>query len=192
MKNRVTPLLDKMRNELDIMYDSTKSSKARDDAKKRYDALKEIYKDIADNVDDYEVTKVLYEIMDIESAIAKTPTLLEDTCLVRYGHFDEEMASKIGEVQALEGFLSASYDDTTVFPKATAHFAQKCNRWKMTILAPKGTKGIRLNSYFNALTTEQEWLLKRDQKFRVLEWATGVPDPHCGTRKTVTIELIPD
>ena len=81
--------------------------------------------------------------------------------MVRYGHFDESMC-KVGETFSFDGFLSISYADPTVPVQGTGvkHFAQKPDRWKIIVLAPKGTKGIRLNDQFNALTTEKEWLLR--------------------------------
>ena len=190
MNNRALPLLNKMKKQARIMYDDNANNSAKQIAKQKYDQMKEIYTELADNIGDFEVTKVLYEIMDIDMAIEKAPELIENVCLVRYGHFDEEMASKIGEEQTLKGTLSTSYDDTTKAPEGTEHFASKCHRWKMTILAPKGTKGIRLNNYFNAYTTELEWLLQREQKFEVLEYRMDTPDPTCGTRPNVTIRLL--
>lgn len=200
--NRVLPLLNKMRDKLLIIYDPDASSTSIQAAERQYQELwrqyAEMVDEIYDDTGDSNLRTVLWEIAYIDSAIAKTPELEQDTALVRYGHFDESMC-ELGEIFDLEGFLSTSYDDVTREANATDHFARKCHRWKITILAPKGTRGIRLNNFFHALTSEREWLLDRNQKFEVLEYNLDdedYGDTFCKRqgykRKRVTIRLIND
>lgn len=190
LMEEVTPLLNRMKQKYKLVVDETLDNEIRKYAIMEYNELKKIYMNIADNVDDFDVTKTLYEIMDLDAAIISTPKLAQDTCFIRYGHFNEDMC-QIGEVFDLKGFLSISYDDATLPPDATSHFADKQDRWRMIILAPEGTEGIRLNSYFNALTSEREWLLPRNMKFEVVDYGT-VMDPGVGKRNTVTIRLLPE
>ena len=188
MQNRVNPHINKMKATFRKSLDPLTKPRERRKLEREYKKMKKEFKEMAKDIGDThlrELEKVLLEIVEIDEAIEKTPRLLEDTCLVRYGHFYEEFC-KVGETFSLEGFLSTSYDDATMRPDATSHFANKPNRWKITVLAPKGTRGIRLNSYFGALTTEREWLLQRNQKFEVVGYNLE------GRRNEVTIRLIVD
>ena len=187
--NKISPLLNKMRDKYKIVVDETLETEVRMKAIEDYQELKAEFEDIANSFDDFAVTKLLYQIMDIDNIIVKSPELMQDTCVVRYGRFDESMCI-VGETFIFDGFLSTSYDDVTSRPDATSHFADKPNRWKIIVLAPEGTSGTRLNDQFNALTTEREWLLERQQEFEVL-WHGKTTDPTHpdGVRNTVVIRL---
>ena len=188
MEEQLTPLLNKMKDKYKIIADETVDPEI---AMKAIDDYKILEKDFAKKVEkikDPEVQNILWEIKDLDSTIIKSPRLAQNTAFVRYGNFDEDMC-QVGEVFDIDGFLSTSYDDITYQPEATDHFASKAHRWKIIVLAPEGTEGVRLNNYFNALTTEREWLLQRNQKFEVLEYGT-VSDAYNPRRKTVTIRLL--
>ena len=190
---RVRPLLNRMREKFKDIIDTNINTEHGVNLKmKKIDEYNKLYNEfekLANSFDNFEVTKLLYQIVDIDQIIAISPRLLQDTALVRYGHFDEAMC-EVGETFSFESFLSTSYDDMTRKPDATSHFANKPHRWKIIILAPEGTYGTRLNAQFNALTTEREWLLERDQKFKVV-WHGKTNDPTHpqGKRNTVVIQL---
>ena len=191
MDTKVIPLLNKMRDKFEEISEIDADTHYELKKKKidEYIELHKNFEELANSFDDFEVTKLLYKILDIDEIIIGSPRLLQDTALVRYGHFDESMCV-VGETFSFEGFLSTSYDDMTQKPDATSHFADKPNRWKIIILTPEGTRGTRLNNQFNALTTEREWLLAREQEFEVV-WHGKTPDPThpTGERNTVVIRL---
>ena len=115
-----------------------------------------------------EIKNAMWEMVYMDKAMIESPALLQDTFLVRFGHFDEAMC-EVGKTVKLDGYTSTTYESGSA-----SHFEDKMadnpNRWAILIMADEGTSGIRLNSQFNALTTEREWLLARDQEFDVVEF----------------------
>ena len=56
------------------------------------------------------------------------------------------------------------------------------NRWAILVMAETESNGVRLNSQFNALLTEREWMLIRNQEFDVVEYDEGA--------RTILIKLV--
>ena len=110
----------------------------------------------------------------MDSAIKKSPGLTQNTVLYRCGHWDTSL--KKGDIGSFKGYSSTTYDSSV------QDIFEKGNRYKIKIYADKGSKGIRLNSQFDAYESEKEWLLPRNQKFEVLK----VDD----VKQTVEIRLI--
>lgn len=127
-------------------------------------------------LDGLDIEKAMWDILDLDGAIAKSPLLLQDTALVRFGHWFDEWC-EVGKIVSFDGFSSTTYKS-----ESADHFAGKPGRWAIRVLAEEGTRGIRLNSQFNAYEFEREWLLGRYQKFEVMEYDK--------TSKTCTIKLI--
>lgn len=115
-----------------------------------------------------EIKDAMWEIVDMDTSIEKSPNLLQDTFFVRFGHFNDEWCEE-GKVVKYDGYTSTTYESG-----AAQHFESKMednpNRWAILIMADEGSNGVRLNNQFSALTTEREWLLARNQKFEVIEF----------------------
>lgn len=123
------------------------------------------------------VFRIIDEIKDIDTAMVKAPELQQDTCFIRAGAWKLDF-NKIGEIFEWEGFAGITYNNRPV------NLGHDSLAYNITILAPKGIKGVRLSKQFDGLVGEREWLLPRGQKFHVLEFDE---DAH-----TCTIELIID
>ena len=95
--------------------------------------------------------------------MAKAPPLQQDTCFIRAGAWNLYF-NKVGEIFEWDGFAGISYKNRPV------DLGHESTAYNITILAPKGTRGVRMSDQFDALTNEREWLLPRGQKFRVLEF----------------------
>lgn len=120
------------------------------------------------------IKEINEHIKNMDSAIKKSPGLTQNTVLYRCGHWDTSL--KKGDIGSFKGYSSTTYDSSV------QDIFEKGNRYKIKIYADKGSKGIRLNSQFDAYESEKEWLLPRNQKFEVLK----VDD----VKQTVEIRLI--
>ena len=106
-------------------------------------------------------------IRNMDSAIAKTPGLEQDSIIFRAcdtfeGHL------RAGDVSSFKGYASCS------FQKESAKGFHDDGRYMLKILAPKGQKGIAMNAKnngqkFTTYSHEHEYLLPRNQEFQVLE-----------------------
>ena len=130
----------------------------QDEYWKRY--IKDLSKDeLEELINDIETW-----IKDLDSAIAKTHGLTQDTTLLRADdYFDTTL--EVGDYGNFSGFPSTSYQE-----RGADQFMND-ERYKVTILAPKGTKGIAMNGKhgWNAVGKEHEYLLPQNQKYLVLE-----------------------
>ncbi|MEE0942678.1 MAG: hypothetical protein UIB63_06175 [Methanobrevibacter sp.] len=69
----------------------------------------------------------------------------------------------------LEKYLNLNYIPVQLIKEHGAGFDSP-RRYRITILAPEDTRGTRMNDQYGSLTFEREWLLKRHQRFEVLEF----------------------
>ena len=156
LHDEVVPLLDKHRN---AVFEGKGT-------KRIYNKINKVinkYKASAEFDSTDKVFKVIEEIRDIDTAMAKAPALQQNTCFLRAGAWDL-LFNKVGKIIEWDGFAGISYKDRPV------DLGHESLSYNITILAPKGAKGIRLSKQFDAITGEREWLLPRGQKFRVLEF----------------------
>ncbi len=117
---------------------------------------KSISKDV-----DLLLKQIKKEIKMLDSAIEKSPGLTKNTRLVRFGEFDSNL--KVGDEGVLKGFTSTSYVEDGIQ-------GYKSGKKKyMEILAPKGQKGVSMNGVNRIFNEEHEFLLPRNQRYRVLE-----------------------
>ncbi|WP_407420685.1 phage minor head protein [Methanobrevibacter sp.] len=101
---------------------------------------------------------------NLDSALEKSPGLIQDTILYRADDcFDVTLA--VGDYGNFSGFPSTSFQE-----RGADQFLDE-GRYKVKILAPKGTKGIAMNGKhgWNAKTSEHEFLLQTNQKYIVLD-----------------------
>ena len=101
----------------------------------------------------------------MDRAIERSPPLDVDVTLFRYGDFFEGM--KVGDTGKFKGYTSTSLQEATAEQFKNGYYGDTKNRFKITIRANKGQKGILLNDTFETVK-EHEWLLPRNQKFIVL------------------------
>ena len=105
-------------------------------------------------------------IEQIDSAIERSPPLSRDTTFFRYGFFPSGM--KVGDTGKFKGYTSTTYQEKTAERFKEGYDGGEEGRYKITIKAPKGTKGVLLNEQFEAMR-EHEFLLSRNQRYMVLE-----------------------
>jgi len=169
------PILDKLRvNSKEILNAETDAQKTL--LLEREKGLMNKLGDIVDNIPRQSgcgaslksIKNAIWEIVYMDKSIMKSPALLQDTFFVRFGHFDKSWC-EVGKNVKLEGYTSTTYESNSA-----SHFEDKMdenpNRWAILIMADEGSSGIRLNDQFDALTSEREWLLARDQEFEVVEF----------------------
>lgn len=103
------------------------------------------------------------KIRNIDSAIEKSPGLTQNTIFFRSGHWNKGL--KKGDVSSFgNGYVSTSYK------KETTEMFKYDERYDIEIYADKGAKGLSLDgSMFDCMDGEKEFLLKRNQKFEVIE-----------------------
>lgn len=170
LRDEVHPILDEIRENISKGKSITALEQKLNKVKDKYINNGDI--SMADRV-----FRVIDEIKDIDIAMVKAPELQQDTCFIRAGAWKLEF-NKIGEIFEWEGFAGITYKNRPV------DLGHESLSYNITILAPKGTKGVRLSDQFDGITPEREWLLPRGQKFRVLEFDE--------VEHTCTIELIID
>lgn len=102
---------------------------------------------------------------NLDSAIKKSPPLVMDTTLYRYGDFPSGL--KVGDTGKFKGYTSTTYQEKTSEKFKKGYDGKEEGRYKITIRSPAGTKGVLLNDTFEAIK-EHEWLLPRNQKWMVL------------------------
>lgn len=113
----------------------------------------------------------------IERCIEKAPGLNQDTILFA-GAIGVDKNTKIGDELYFKGFQGVSYSKEI----GEEYKEKEEERYLFTIMAPKGSKGIRINNTFDGIEREKEWLLQRNQSFKVLDINHE--------EKTVVVELI--
>lgn len=171
MKDKALPILDKYYAEVNRI----KSTESRL-CKKLLGDYEKLVKEAYEMEHNSQIETLMWDLVDMESAMAKSPALHENTMFIRDGFWDEAW-NKVGKIFELEPYSSTTYKE------GGAGFGEE-GRYKITILAPKGTRGTRMNNQYDSLIGEREWLLKRHQRFEVLEFDD--------VKKTCTIRLIPD
>ena len=134
--------------------------------------------EIIDNVEDpnfeslCDLTRIknaMWEIAYMDIAVEKSPPLLQDTFLVRFGHINPEWL-KVGKTIKFDGFGSTTYESNSA-SYFESKMADNPNRWAILIMAEEGTNGSRLNSrQFDAYATEREWMLARNQEAEIVEF----------------------
>jgi len=102
----------------------------------------------------------------LDSAIDKSPGLAVDSTFYRYGDFPSGM--KVGDTSKFKGYTSTSYQEATAERFKEGYDHDSTGRYKITIKAPAGTKGVLLNDTFEGVK-EHEYLLSRNQRYMVLE-----------------------
>ena len=117
-------------------------------------------KTVVKNLDKF-IKETEREIEMLDAAIAKSPGLTQNTRLFRYGRFDGNM--KVGDVGILKGFTSTSYVEDGI------HGYKAPGKKFIEILAPKGQKGVAMNGVSKFYNEEHEFLLPRNQKYKVIE-----------------------
>ena len=105
-------------------------------------------------------------IRNLDSAIDKSPPLSHDTTFYRYGFFPQGM--KVGDTGKFKGYTSMTYQEKTAERFKEGYYGGEEGRYKITIKAPHGTKGVLLNDTFEGVK-EHEFLLGRNQRYMVLE-----------------------
>lgn len=125
--------------------------------------------------EDSTLADYIEEMKQIDMAQAKAPALTQDTLMGRQTLWDLSF-NEVGKVCEWDGYGSSSYIAEGVDVNSSM------SKYTVTILVPKGHKGVRLSQQFRAITEEREWLLPRGQKFKVIEFDE--------VNKTATIELI--
>lgn len=105
----------------------------------------------------------------ISNSIEKTPALEQDTILYRYGRIPGDIQE--GGHGKFKGFTGLSYNKYTAHTeiKSWASWMDKSHRYKLTVYAPKGTKGIVLNQHTGCRDYQSELLLDKNQNFIVLK-----------------------
>lgn len=101
----------------------------------------------------------------IDQAIEKSPSLLKDTVVYRYGALPHDISE--GDVGKFKGFTSTSFQEGTVEKFKNGYYGDLDTRYKLKIYAPKGTRGVLVNDTFEAVK-EHEWLLPRNQRYYVV------------------------
>lgn len=104
----------------------------------------------------------------ITESIEKTPPIQHDTILYRYGRIPDDIQE--GGHGKFKGFTGLSYNKYTAHTeiKSWAKWMDKSHRYKLTVYAPKGTKGIVLNNHTGCRDYQSELLLDKNQNFIVL------------------------
>lgn len=99
----------------------------------------------------------------LDRTIKRVPGLAQDTTLYRACDvFDGSL--KPGQKGKFKQYIS------TTFQKKSADAFSASDRYDLTILAPKGQKGVVANDgRFDVWIREHEWLLPRNQEYIVLE-----------------------
>ena len=168
--DKALPTIDKLRK---VNKDLIKGKDIAKNTAKREKLINELG-EITDNIPRQtgcyasllKIQNAMWEMVYMDEAILKSPKLAQDTFLVRFGHFGEELC-EIGKTVEMEGYTSTTYESGSA-----SHFEDKMaenpNRWAILIMADEGTTGIRMNYQFDALTSEREWLLARNQEFEVV------------------------
>lgn len=110
-------------------------------------------------------------IQNISNAIARGDGLLQNTKLYRGGFMEKDL--RIGDVSSFEGFTSTSFNEASAeaYTRETGNPNYRDN-YMITILAPKGTKGVAVNGLPSDMTPwafEHEFLLNHGQEFVVLD-----------------------
>lgn len=103
---------------------------------------------------------------NLDSAIDRSPPLDIDTTFYRYGDFPSGL--RVGDTGKFKGYTSTTYQEKTAERFKDGYDHDSSGRYKITIKAPKGTKGVLLNDTFEGVK-EHEFLLGRNQKYMVLE-----------------------
>lgn len=127
------------------------------------------------------IQDIIHLVENLQSAINKTKGLTQDTTLFRGGIMDRNIG--VGDISSFKGFASTSYQKSSA---EGFYYDDYPDNYLITILAPKGTKGIAIggNNGWNSWSHEHEFLLGLDQKYQVIDI------DH--TAQTATIMLIND
>ena len=127
------------------------------------------------------IQDIIYLVENLQSAINKTKGLTQYTTLYRGGIMDRNIG--VGDISSFKGFVSTSYQKNSAEGFYGDDYPEN---YLITILAPKGTKGIAVGGEngWTAWSHEHEFLLNLDQKYQVIDI------DH--TAQTATIMLIND
>lgn len=101
---------------------------------------------------------------NLDSAIAKSPTLQNKTVLYREGYFDINLSK--GEIGEWKAYTSTSFQKS-----GTSGFVDE-NTYSIKILANEKTKGLAIRGIGKGncgFAEEHEFLLGRNQKYQVLD-----------------------
>lgn len=122
----------------------------------------------------WDVDDIIAQTHAVQGIIDKMPGLEVDTVLIRYGSLFNHQDLKVGDISSFAGFAFSSYDSEGIYSSYQRGYDEKSERYKITILAPKGTKGISagiqryLEMWFHTNTGRSEFIHSLNQEFIVL------------------------
>ena len=107
----------------------------------------------------------------ISQAIDKSPRVVEDCIVYRYGELPMDIG--VGGHGKFNSFTSTSYNEYIAFKDIPTggtwlSSADKAKRYKMRIFTPTGTKGVVLNEHTGCRDWQSELLLDKGQRYIVL------------------------
>lgn len=123
----------------------------------------------------WDVDDVKAKTNAVQGIIEKMPGIEVDTVFIRYGTLFNDMELEVGDISNFAGFAFSSYDSEGIYKSYQRGYrGDKSKRYKITILAPKGTKGISagiqryLDMWFHTNTGRDEFIHSLNQEFIVL------------------------
>lgn len=122
----------------------------------------------------WDVDDIITQTNAVQGIIDKTPGLEVDTVFIRYGSLFNHKELKAGDISNFAGFAFSSYDSEDIYKSYQRGYDEKSERYRITILAPKGTKGISagiqryLEMWFHTNTGRSEFIHSLNQEFIVL------------------------
>jgi len=123
---------------------------------------------------DWDIDYITSVTNAVQGIIDKTPGLEVDTVLIRFGSLFNHQELKAGDISNFAGFAFSSYDSEDIYKSYQRLDSEKSERYRITILAPKGTKGISagiqryLGMWFHTSTGRSEFIHSLNQEFIVL------------------------
>ena len=122
----------------------------------------------------YDVEDLMAVCNGVSAMMNKMPGLETDTVFIRYGSLLSESDLEVGDISNFAGFAFSGYNADNNFGSYQRGRHADSKRYKITILAPKGVKGISggVQSYidmrFKDNTTTGEFIHDLNQKFIML------------------------
>lgn len=122
----------------------------------------------------YDVDELMMLSNEVQRFMDKMPGFEANTVLIRYGSLLNESDLEVGDISSFAGFAFSAYNAHNNFQGYQQGQHTDSKRYKLTILAPKGTKGISggiqiyMDMRFKDNTSTGEVIHNLNQKFIVL------------------------
>lgn len=126
------------------------------------------------DVSNFDIDDIIEQTNAVQGIINKMPGLEVDTVFIRYGSLFNHEDLKVGDISNFAGFAFSSYDSKGIYESYQRKDSKNSERYKITVLAPKGSKGIStglqiyLDMRFHTSTGNTEFIHNLNQEFIVL------------------------